>query len=137
MKIILLKVRKNLIRRLKSRDDVLVAADVARTWTGPNSQVWAFFGYDLPGQERWHLWGNESWVSGVPWARGPMGSTHSIFEYPLPEESAEPDFRADVVNAAQVLKAVHDNGPVPEPFAEKRALHDLFEALRKLGGVGV
>lgn len=45
-----------------------------------------------------------------------------------------PNAEQDVIRAAQALKVVHDSGPVPEPFAEKSALRDLFDALSRLPG---
>lgn len=84
MKITLLKVRKNMIRRLNPESGILAAGAVARVRSGLNSQVWAFFDHDLPGQARWHLWNPsaQQWITGDHLKEGPLGSENSLFEYP-------------------------------------------------------
>ena len=107
MKITLLKVRKNMIRRMLTQEGVLAASALARVRTGPNTQVWAFFDYDLPGQARWHLWSGTKWVTGHDWAMGPLGSPHSIFEYPTEEGGVESGCR--ITELETMLETIADN----------------------------
>ena len=87
MKISVLAVSKDSITHLVGARGILSASNLAEKHTNVDTQVWAYFRYDVPGYERrWHLWASAEvdWEEGESLNPGPAGSMVSLFRYPTP-----------------------------------------------------